>query len=238
MNLKAAVRYYADVYGKAILWCYAIVYGIMLLVLCLNWVLGGQTTISAGLDMTSAVFFFVLGLNAFKGTLRLFIQNGLSRRTLWLGFICVALAGSVAMAILDALTMLLWTRIQANSAVFAYVYPGNTTFVNMLWGAALYFALTCTGFSITSLYYRLSKEFKILVSILVPVLLFMVLPIVDALLTQVQLMQGLLDFCLKAMGLGTQTPNALRAVGTFLGVSVIAMGLGYLFTRRAALKES
>lgn len=202
---------------------------------------GGQTSVEG----SSLVFVFVLGLNGFKNPFRLYVQNGISRVTHFIGFVLTSLGLVLCVVAVDSLFPLVFRGAHYVSLYdmiydFTGFLTGETaklTVTGLLWNAGIHLALMCTGFFLTTLYYRMNKPMKLLVSIGVPGLLLVVLPLLETLIPSFHVMSSTMRFFGRALGISMTNPQPLRAVGSFGIWSAAMLGCSFLLMRRATLKE-
>ncbi|MDD4297802.1 MAG: hypothetical protein PHC69_12750, partial [Ruminiclostridium sp.] len=146
-----------------------------------------------GLEFASAIFLFVVGLNSFKEVFRMFIQNGISRKNMFISHIISTLAICGAMTLIDSVIALLFKGITSISGgsrtegMLQMMYGQQIASVGTFLASIfltffIYIMFFAFGFFLTTLYYRMSKSMKIIVSVGVPALLMVVLPILDAVL--------------------------------------------------------
>lgn len=249
MKIKQGMRYYLREFGRASLIYYGIVVLLFLATLIVSRALGEHNITVNGMDTASLIFVFVLGLNAFKSEFGLFVQNGISRRTLWVDFLLSAGVLCLAMALIDSCYPLIFGRSLQYDSLFGTLYnripsfasgaaAAHGGFVAVLWLVLAYLSAISFGFFITTLFYRMSKPLKVIVSVGVPVLLFVVMPIIEVFVPSFTLFTTLIRFYSWAMGLGILETFPLRAIAS-MGVFTAAMAaLGFLLIRRVTLKTT
>lgn len=206
---------------------------------------GTQFTVG-GLEMASVVFIFVCGLNSFRSSFHMLSANGVSRKTMFVSFIAVLGAVAAGMAVIDSTVSMVMRGIRNFGPgvgnyhpAFMQMYgltPNNAADVatGLLWMFCCYLAAGMTGFLITTLFYRMSKPVKLLVSIGVPVLLLFVWPIVDLSLFQGAVSNAIISAIGWASGLSTGNPY-MGVVSSVL-VTLIFGGLSFAALRRAPVK--
>lgn len=264
MKLKSAVRFYIKDFMKPVIIFYGILLAVFALQVTLVSLLHGSDS-TGGMGPAVNIFMLVMGMNAFKSQFKLFLQNGLSRKTLFTGFLFGVLILAAAMAVLDlafgCLQGLFFTYQSPYMERFGILYASDAASLGdgLLWSFFSYLALGMIGFFITSLYYRLNKALKLTVSIGVPVTIFVVLPLIDSLYAG----GVIIPFCLKAIAFcmgyssnvnimnvliewimggasGMITPDSLHPYQAMLcsaGFTVVAASLSFLLIRRATVKE-
>lgn len=197
MKLKASIRYQLSETKKAVIFYYAIlvlslIIGVVILTIVRsafpNIFRVGEFNFGT-FNTVTPIFLFVLGLCSFKDNFLMFIQNGTSRRSLFLGRIATSTALAVGLTAADYLFSLIargFTGIAGFPSVsigLTDAFPKNIS--NSIAGPflvfAVYFLVQFLGYLITSLLYRLNRGGQIAVGVSVPVFLFIIFPIIDEL---------------------------------------------------------
>ncbi|MGI6366215.1 MAG: hypothetical protein ACOX2G_10915 [Bacillota bacterium] len=247
--MKSAIMYHLAEMKKPLLIYYSIVIFLLLasfltaeVLTFVSFNLNG--TVINGIEVSSMIFILVSGMNSFKETFRMFLQNGRSRKTLFLSFLCSLLPLTGAMAIIDTSLGAIGRSLDYYQSIFdVYLqqyFSNSSSLVSYLVGLSLgiFFYATCAfvGYFITTLYYRMNKGLKLLVSIGVPVLLIIVLPIVDMSYAHGAISRGIGRLFLLASGAKAGF-NPLYPLASCVIVSIALAGLTYLLQRRAVIKE-
>ena len=202
-----------------------------------------------GMELSTAIFIFVLGLNSFKDKLFMLIQNGVSRKTFFLSSITSFVILCFFMSAIDLVISMLakftvnFSEQVSYSSFFESLYSQKIVGMSavalnlesFLWNLCLYLAMATAGFFITISYYRMNKSMKVLVSVGVPVGLFVVLPVVDQIVNgKITLVTiRALDF---AIGISLQNP--FHAMGTFLLAFVVFSGLSWQLVRKVMVHSN
>lgn len=187
MKIKQAVIYRLKDVRKSILLFYLIVFASYLLINILANLESVHVSGMSGLEMSSMIFLLVIGLNSFKPTFYLFVQNGVSRKTMYHSYLISMLISSAIMAFIDAVVFTLIGPKLGIISLFEQLYTGFyedqlliRLMVTFLWCLTAYFAFCNIGYFITVLYYRMNKALKLIISISVPCTLFIGVPILDS----------------------------------------------------------
>lgn len=251
MNVKASFRYQLRDSFKAVVVFYIVILALNLVfataVTIVQNVVGTQMgSNAAGFDTATGVFLFVVGLCSFKENFYLLTQSGTSRKSLVLGQFGSALVLAGALAVIDKLLYLLMDAVGWLLGSFGAVtmyemeYPLQTLFdhlPHLLFTFTSYLACISVGYLVTVLYYRMPAGAKVAVSVGVPVLLFIVLPIVDSTLTNGVIFGTMAKVVAFAMGLSGGIPgNPWMAILSFVVLSAAFGGISWLMIRRAAVK--
>lgn len=195
MNILASYRYQMKDHKTAILVYYLIIFLIYIVaegILCFIFPAAGTESSMNGNEVTSLIFLFVIGLCTFKETFLFSLQNGICRKTLFCAKLLTMASVAALISVIDAVVLLIDRGFSslANPEMTAYSLYG------LLYGAPdsqsiamlvpnlfleflLALAVMAVGYFITVLFYRLNKLGKILVGAGVPVLWFIILPLLD-----------------------------------------------------------
>lgn len=203
------------------------------------------TTTISGIEMASIIFLFVMGLNSFTEPFKMFLQNSVSRKTIFASFAVIALCLGVGMGLINSLISLLLSGVEKYSTLFFEIYgnrylgsSGNIAlyFAEFLWNSAIYISVLFLGFLIATLYYRMSKGLKYTVSIGLPAFFIVLLPILDATLTGGSIFKGISSFLLYIFGISNGF-NPYYAIIGFLVLSTVLCAISYLLVKKAVIKE-
>lgn len=248
MNVKTAYKYQLANHRKAIIEFYLIILSITLLFL-LIWNGSGRTSIN-GIDGMSPIFLFVIGLWSFKEPFHMMIQNGISRKSMFIGKLLTMLSVGIGMALIDKGILLLGklgSGISGDKLIFLSLYEQIyithvekiTTFQmhveGLVFNMLLYLSFIAMAYFITTLFHRLTNFSKIIISVGVPIGIFVVLPIVDTTIANSKLLPGIskiVDFAL-----GTTNQNPYHAIITFISMCMVFSALSWLLLKRAEVKE-
>jgi len=245
MNLRAAVKYRLYDNKKAILIFYIVIVCVLAFMFIFSATKRNNPEIQGsirGLELASAIFLFVLGLNSFKETFRMFMQNGISRKTMLVSHIACTLAICILMAFIDSILSLLSRSITViNSGIYSagimemaygrHINSIGTFIVSVLLCFFIYIACTAMGFFITTLYYRMNRTQKTAVSIGVPALLFVILPLLDAFLLGGRFFASLGRFIQSAFG------SPFMCMLSCMILFGIFTALSWLLVRKAVIKD-
>lgn len=252
MNLKSAVKYQVLDGKVAIPVFYLVVLCVMALLLVSTSDLGpGGYVNIGGFEMGTIIFLFILGLNAFRETFRMMIQNGVSRKTMFLSFVILALVLPLGMSCLNEILLGIGKAMTSGNdnvtlqSAFEQIYApryienlGTMQVVleGLLFTICVSAAAMMLGYFITTMYYRLNKAGRIAVSVGVPAILIIGLPIFDAVVTGGAIYRALGQLTLFAMG-GPNGYNPYYAMVSSLIAFALLAGLSWMLVRRAVVKD-
>lgn len=248
MNILASYRYQMADHKNAILIFYLILIGLSLISGSIFVVSNTGNTADdvgyGGSEMVSLIFLFVVGLCTFKEIFFLFLQNGVSRKTLFAGKLLTIASIALIMSAVDTALFLLTKGAMALTGNEKYIF----TFYDALYGAndvsgpvmlqvksfffEFFLALfvMAFGYFITILFYRLNNIGKILVGAGVPVFLLFGLPLLDSYL-DIPVMSALF----QVWTIATRTAARLT-LSALLGFALFS-ALAWLLMRKAVLKK-
>lgn len=249
--MKLAAKYYLNSLRNSLLIAFAIVFGIILFIGIIFRSAQNSNPDSfsiysiSGFESTVMIFTLVSGLVSFREAFRFFQQNGISRKSQFMGWAVSLLSLSIIEAIFAILSgRVLGLFFNYNGAFDQLYYPlqASTNSALLLVQEFLWVCMTCLfigwlGFAIAILYYRLSKIGKILVSILVPGSLLILLPIADQ-----HFLRGGYSWLLKqlAMLITGYLPGGIYpmvpVISALVGSAVLVF-LSWLMMRRAEVQS-
>lgn len=202
---------------------------------------------SNGFGLSTAIFMFCLC--AFKENFYMLSQNGVSRKSIFIGRLINAFTLATIMAILDVIFVSIYSVIAKSmgesfifESLYDMMYPGFNSDLNVIlrlltsivFFIVLYFAFNMLGYLVGTLFHRLSKTFKVLFAAGLPTMIFVIYPIVDFTLFDGKISSALGNFFVSAFGLESQQP--WFAVLTLLVITVICSICSWLFIRRARVE--
>lgn len=211
-------------------------------------------TMVNGLSAVTAICAFALGCAFFKRQFALGLQNGVSRRSQFLGWLCTAGAGALLMALLDQLLVLLFTllgklleklpflNLESLSLLETIYGPQGNLAVTSLYAVAFSFFLLLAAFSaghfIGVLFYRLPAAGKIALLVGCGALPLIVIPALKMIRDYFHLealyaaaVQAFTHFLYLAFG---GAPNCMVSC---LAIVALFSLFSWLLARRAVLKK-
>lgn len=195
-----------------------------------------------GIEMMSAIFLFIVGLNAFKKNYLFLMSNGVSRNTQFKGFLLTIIPVTAGMTILDMILGTIFSRVMDYTSMFDQVYertaqsPGSVI-TSFLWSMSLLLFAISLGYLITTSFYRMHKMVKLVVAIGVPVFLTIVLPYITFRFTSIKTVNWVYNAIRTLFGVAGEL-RPMNAVATFIVLTIIFSTCSYLLIRRAPVKEN
>lgn len=204
---------------------------------------------SSGLDFSTMIFLFVVGLNSFKSTFLLTQANNISRKVFFKGLIIAVFPIALAMSIID-LTINRVQNIFAKCATTYDMIYGNfrivessidwtqlndfkTLFGTIIWQFAIYSAIFIMGILISVCYYRSNKIMKVVISVVPALLIGFSYNINNTFIETFNI--NIADIISSAFGWQSQNPYVAVFSLTVL-MMIFSLSI-YLLIKRAAVKE-
>jgi len=250
MFLKTVVKYKLIEFRKAMLVFYAALIGITILLFSITMSSASSTASFNGIEVSGIIFLFIASANSFKESFHMLLQNGISRKTMFLAQIIWILCVSIIMALVDRILIItvtlgsqLSSRFMAGGLfdqifIHKYKYDPSSFLLHFkvtIFSFCLYTGFAALGYFVTLLYYRMSKALKIAVSVSVPCFIFIVLPIID-LITAGKVTYFISWVSKLIFGVnGSNGPISVMAVSLF-GFALFS-GLSWLLIRKAVVKK-
>lgn len=249
MNVKAAYRYQLSEFKKSVMIYYLVVALIIIFFGTMVSFNDSQFNSTGGIEMSSAIFLFVLGLNSFKETFLMLLQNGVSRKTLFLGKLVSAAILCTGMMAIDRILVAIITGLTNGNNTFRVMglyeefflertkelSPLIKTLEGLLFTICCYIVAFSIGYLITTAYYRMNKAAKIAVSVGLPVTLFFILPVVDSTITNGKISKFIAFMFGTVLGLRKDQPYNFIAAS--LVAAVLFLAISWLLIRKAVDKR-
>lgn len=250
MKLKSIVKYNLNSLKNSIGIFYVIFIAVCVLLIAIADSSGSTVISSAGIEMSSAIFLFVVGLNSFKENLYFMKSNNVPRKDFLYGTAISMIPVVLFMSFIDIVINriynifiksptnyeMIYTNLKNSNqwSVVTWVQSNSIeTLVNtFIFQAAVYLAFFALGFLITIIYYKCNSYMKAVVSV-APVVLVMILNAIG----------GVYPSFIRSIGkfmetiFGWNTKNSYMAVLTSIVLYIILIGLSRLLTRKAVIKQ-
>ena len=253
MKVKAAVRYQIKALIPDILAIYLIITAIYMAstiwaAVSLSSLEEGWTTVG-GTEIIAVIFTFVAGITNFRPNFLFLMQNGLGRRQIIKSQVATAVGASFILAVASVIFDEIGAWISSHLHNFSFsnmileLYGeslgDNSLIVRLAFTLCLMFAVYLAayafGYLLGVLGYRGGTPVIIGMSIGIPVLLFMALPIVISKLSEGMQNKLANFFANTLLGVGIHQP--WRGCLTFLAVTLILGAFGTWLASRAQVKE-
>lgn len=238
MKFKTAIQYQLTDLGKPMAIFYAVLYGGALAVTAIAmYLMGDEAGGFSGLDVSSIIFLMFCGVYAFLEDFQFFIQNGLTRRTIFQCQMTLFLIAAVFMGTFELMVeFLVLNNITEYVSMFDLIYGTDPVIlVKWLWRIGMYFMVTNLAFLSSILQNRIGKRAFVLILIALGLILVVLLPAVNNFLDGA-VADRILPILLAVMGITENGLQMLYPFLTFLGLSAVFMAGSYCLIRRAEVK--
>ncbi len=193
-----------------------------------------------GMEIATIILLFSLVLCSYREIINLSVQCGVSRKTVFISSLLAFITCGIITGTMDLLLSLLGNFYESHIGSFTYeqtfmkvgVIPEFNDYIKVL--------LMCIGvntsaliiaFLIGALNYRLSKTMKVIIPLSIFVFIFLIFPIVDYTVFDMEISEQMLKLLLWTFTLVSHT-LIIAAVTIF-----IALSLTYLFIRRVKIDD-
>lgn len=247
MKLKSIVKYNLNSLKNSITIYYAIFITVCVFLILISRNSKGSS--SSGLEISSAIFIFIAGLNSFKEDFYFMKSNNVSRKGFLYGTAISMIPVVLCMSIIDIAINRIYNIFMKCPTIYDMIYTNlrsnewysttnwiqsnsiETLFNTFLLQSTVYIALFSLGFSITIIYYKCNNFMKVVVSV-VPVALFMLLNVMA--ITYPSFAYKINNFFTTISGWDTQ--NSYVAALACIILYIILMGVSRVLTRKAIIK--
>lgn len=230
MNILSSYKFQVKSHIKSIVILFAIITALDIIDIAASIfasVSGSVEIDISGQEMALFVFIFVIGISIFPENFHMLVQNGISRKSMYIGRLATVLTVSAICAAVNLAISKLY------ELVFALL--GNSSFSSESFSAMLYndyfagadfltgmftdvlltfslcVALTSVGYFIATLMYRLPKYGKFLFWGALWAVLMIVMPALEYLFFDGAIWNALFNFVLFAMGISSGNPFVMTA---------------------------
>ncbi|MGI6254851.1 MAG: hypothetical protein ACOYJZ_04390 [Acutalibacter sp.] len=183
MKLKQSIRYQLIDYRLAIVIYYCAVIAVPVLLTVGLATLSGSSGVylSGGISAFSALFLFICGMCSVHEILPMSLQNGVSRRTMFLARLCVTGIVAALMAVVDALLSVvidltlspLWGGGSSNLFIelfdlahMNFETVAGATLLSVPYSFCLLVFVSALGYFVILVFYRLSLPLRIVLAVL------------------------------------------------------------------------
>lgn len=250
-SLKVA-KYNLSTIKKSIIVYYCIFILVCISVVMLNHFQGGMVS-SSGLEFSTIIFLFVVGLNIFKESFYFTQSNNISRKIYFKGIILSIFPIAAIASVMDIIINRVYNLFVSSPTNYDMIFTSfrdidiagymndniwvqsndiATLFNTLLFQFAVYIMIFAIGLLISIIYYRCNKLMKVVVSV-VPIMLIMLLNMLAYTFTETFSNIGV--FIQNILGWNTRNPYA--AITTFTVIFIVVIGIIYLLVKKAVIKE-
>lgn len=248
MKIKSIVKYSLRTYMPVFLVYWGIMFAILTFFVLLSIFTGDSVGMVGGMDSISVIFLLIVGITGYRESLSMAIQNGVSRKTYFLGtvlfFVIFALICSAGDTSLTLIGNLYESQSPSKSLLFDSTYEqffGSisddtvSAIADYMKGFVMQFCLDFAAFSagllISAVFCRVNKVMKFVIPLGIYVIGFVVFPFVDYVLFDSFIIEKLRYFMMFV-----SERVGYLSVTTFIG-GVVLLAVSYLFIRRVQIAD-
>lgn len=257
MNLKVIIKYELYNIKKALIIFYVSIYVLLIFLSIMyrenkvgfaEYVQSGFRGYHGCMELATIIFILVIGFISFKKCFEFYQANGVSRKEQHLGFIASVWIIAAILSFVDNMNAFVFSRVITFRYTSFYEYLGNLAhlnrnatdisnyFLSFLWAMFAYAMFFTIGYSLSLLFYKMKRTWRIIIPVGVPVLLFG-LATVDDWFNHATAGYGLRDNVPIAFGMAD--PNEYYPLVSIItcGIVIIIFSLiNQAMIRRTALK--
>lgn len=167
-KLKSAVLYECSTTFKAICIFYAIQYIVVSVITLITVIASGsfENVGISGLEINSVIFAGIFGVLGFKEDFKMLIQNGFTRKYIFLSTLCMFIFMSAVMALIDTITGQALHLLSENYfGILGFYYGYENIFANWIWLACVYILVLSLLYLTILIINRLGKMLSIYLGI-------------------------------------------------------------------------
>lgn len=238
-KLKAMIQYECMTSFKYVWFFYGIQYAVVILISVIAGISTGRFDAARVnvLEMNTLIYIGILGALGFKEEFKMLIQNGFTRKYIFIAVLTMFACISGTMALIDAIMSRVIHRLSPNyTSLYGDIYGYGNIFVNWLWLFLAYMLIcTCIYFGVLVMN-QIGKKLSVYLSVILGAVVLLVVALFRFVFSS-ELINNLLELLLKAFGfMGNGTINYLFPVLTLsVLVGILCFG-SYTVIRRTELR--
>lgn len=244
MKLRKAISYRMIDIKKSII----LFYGIMALSFILVILLNTFTTETSGvhvngMEFCTFIFLFVWGLNSFRQPFMVLLQNGISRKTMFTSYMIIMTIVAGGMAFFESIIYFVFHANNLYLSAFMQIYDGislnvfSEILLTFVWSFSLYLAAAMFGYFVTTLYYLMNLTAKLIVSIGIPALILVILPILDEYVCAGAIFQFIGKAISYVVGTYGDSYHPFNCILSGLLVALVFAGISYVMVKKVVVKR-
>lgn len=246
MKIKSMVKYSLSTFMPAYIIYFSIIFVIITSFMVLSTFDGDSVGIIGGMDSISVIFLLIVGITGYRESLSMAMQNGVSRKTYFLGTALFFLIFAAICSTGDTVLTLIgnFYESQRKDLVFDSTFEqlfksglddtGSVIadyFKQVAMEFTFDFAALSAGLLISTVFYRVNKIMKFVILLGIYVIGFVVFPFVDYALFDSLITKKLVAFIRFVM-----ESFGHLSITLFIG-GVVLLAVSYLFIRRVQIAD-
>lgn len=238
-KLKSAILYDCSTTFRAIGIFYIIQYAIVsFITLIIGISLGTFDNVGTnGLEINSLIFVGIVGVLGFKEDFKMLIQNGFTRKYIFITMTSLFVFMASAMAFIDTVVGQFLHRLTNDyQSLFGSIYGYESVFANWIWLALLYMVILNLFYLGILLINKVEKNTSIYLGVILGGCILFVIALFRYVFSA-EVVRNITDFFMKALGFMTDgTINYIFPTLTLVLIICILAGGAYTIIRHTELK--
>lgn len=238
-NLKSIIQYECMTSFKYIWIFYAIQYALIgFIVFIIGFIMGNFEEVGTScLEINTLVYIGILGVLGFKEDFKMLIQNGFTRKYIFIATISMFCFIAGSMAFVDTIVGNLLHHVHNQYAsLYGSLYGYHNVFMNWLWLFLLYVIVCCLLYFMILVINKVGKAVSIYLGIVCGGIVLLIIALFRIVFTG-EMIRNTLEFLMKAMGfLADGTINYIFPALTFFALVAILGTGSYVIIRHTELK--
>ena len=241
-KLQALIRYEFETTFKYIFLFYAICYSVIALVYLFILILQGhfEDAGTSCLDMNSLVFLSIISSVGFTEDFRMHIQNGFTRKYIFIGTTSLFAAMALTMSLIDTLVANLMQYLTGNyHSVFTSLYGNAQPWIlSWLWLFVLYLCACCLCYFITLVINRIGGRLFLIISLGGALFISLSLSVLFRLVLPAAMIENIIRILVMLFGFMTNGGiQVFYPILLFSSLSTIIMLSNYHLIKRMEIKR-
>ncbi len=238
-NLKSIIRYECVTSLKYLLIFYPIQYGVIAFILLIIGISTGnfEDIGTNCLEMNSIIYVGILGALGLRQDFKMLIQNGFTRKYIFIATFSMFCFISGFMAVIDTTVGNILNHVYHDySSVYGSLYGYDNILMNLVWLFLVYVWVCSLLYLVTLIVNKVGKNASIYLGCCLGGIVLLIIALFRYVFS-IEVVSNILDFLTKAMGFMTDgTINYLFPVLTLLLLIVILESGSYAVIRRTELR--
>lgn len=240
-KLGTVIRYECITSFKYIWIFYACVFAVISIISLIAYIATGsfdQVGTNA-LEVNSMVYVGILGVMGFKEDFKMLIQNGFTRKYIFLSTFSLFAFVSAIMALVDTVLGIVLHALSGRYfSLFAGLYGyEHTAVINWLWLFLVYMLVCCLFYLIILVVNKIGKTSAVYTGIILGLIVILIIPAIFRFLLPKEFTDKIMEYALKGIGFMTDgSINFINPVALLILLAGIFSIASYFVIRRTELK--
>ncbi|MDO4276993.1 MAG: hypothetical protein Q4D16_25310 [Eubacteriales bacterium] len=240
-KLRTVIQYECSTSFKYIWLFYSIVFAVVLITAVITCIGTGSTDKSGinGLEFNSVIYVGILGVMGFKEDFKMLIQNGFTRKYIFLSTFSLFVFVSGIMALVDTVVgKVLHLIYDSYDSIFGGLYGyGHSVFLNWFWLFLVYMLVCCSLYLAILVINRMAKTTMIYTGVILGLTIILVIPALVRFVLPKEFTDKVIEVLMKSMGFMTDgTINFIYPILLLVVIAGIMSICSYYVIRRTELK--